>query len=134
MSILPQNVGLNTATEYVDRPSDTFIIDWNSKQIKGVDSGLAAMRQAVEIILACERYKWQIYSSNFGTELENLAGEDAAYIESELPRRIRDAFLPDKRILSVDNFIFTEKGGGIMTVSFDVVTVFGTLSEEVTIA
>ena len=133
MSILPQNVGLNTATEYVDRPSDTFIIDWNSKQIKGVDSGLAAMRHAVEIILACERFKWQIYTSDFGSELEGLAGEDAAYIESELPRRIRDAFSIDKRILSAENFIFRDNGGGRMTVSFDVVTVFGTVSEEVTI-
>ena len=48
MSILPQNVGLDTEIQYVDRPTNTFIIDWTSRQIRGMDAGLAAMRQAVE--------------------------------------------------------------------------------------
>ena len=59
---------------YVDRPTNTFLIDWPSRQIKGMDAGLAAMRQAVEIILRNERYRWQIYNKNFGSELEGLIG------------------------------------------------------------
>ena len=136
MSILPQGVGLDTEVRYVDRPTNTFLIDWPSRQIKGMDAGLAAMRQAVEIILRNERYRWLIYNKNFGSELEGLIGEETAYIESELPRRIKDAFSTDRRILSVENFSFKEVTGDrsvSLAVSFDVITVFGTISEEVTV-
>ena len=133
MSILPQNVGLDTEIQYSDYPTNTYIIDWSSKQIRGMDAGLEAMRQAVEIILACERFKWQIYTSNFGSELEDLPGESSAFLEAEIPRRINDAFSVDNRILETENWVFKDLGGGEMAVSFDVVTVFGTIGEEVTV-
>lgn len=133
MATLPEGVGLDVSLNYVERPTNTFLIDWTSKQIAGTDSGLAAMRQAVEIILANERFRWQIYDSNFGSELEELIGEEYDYIVSELPRRIEDAFSVDSRILSVENFVFRDRGDGSMTVSFEVSTVYGRFSEEVEI-
>lgn len=133
MATLPEHVELSAELAYTELPTNTFLIDWTSKQIAGMDAGLPAMRQAVEIILANERYRWQIYNSNFGCELEDLPGEESDYIVSELPRRIREAFSVDKRILSADNFVFSDLGGGRMAVSFDVITVFGTFSEEVRI-
>ena len=53
MATLPEGVGLDTSLTYVDRPTNTFMIDWPSRQISGMGSGLAAMRQAVDIILKC---------------------------------------------------------------------------------
>ena len=132
MATLPQGVNLQTSLSYVTRPTNTFLIDWESKQIAGMDEGLPAMRQAVEIILQVERFRWQIYTSNFGSELENLVGDDAAFIESELPRRVRDAFSVDARILGAKNFVFTQTGD-TMTVTFDVETVFGEIQEEITV-
>ncbi|MEY8339071.1 DUF2634 domain-containing protein [Lachnospiraceae bacterium 62-35] len=131
MTILPEGAGLNTSLQYKDCPTNTYIIDWSSRQISGMNSGLEAMRQAIEIILQNERFRWQIYNSNFGSELEDLAGEEYDYIISELPRRIEDAFSIDDRILSVDNYDFSDNGDGSMTVSFHIRTVFGTISEEV---
>lgn len=131
MATLPEGVGLDSVLTYVDQPTKTFLIDWNSCQISGLVDGLEAMRQAVEITLQNERFRWQIYSSNFGCELENLVGEEREYIESELPRRIKDAFSGDGRILAVENFVFTEKVPGELSCSFDVRTVYGTLTEEV---
>ena len=133
MATLPEGVGLDVSLDYVGQPTNTFLIDWTSKQIAGMDAGLPAMRQAVEIILQNERFRWQIYDSNFGSELENFPGEEYAYIVSELPRRIEEAFSVDNRILRVENYNFTDRGGGVMAVSFDVVTVYGTISEEVTV-
>lgn len=132
MATLPQGVNLQTSLSYVTRPTNTFLIDWASKQIAGMDEQLPAMRQAVEIILQNERFRWQIYSSNFGAELEDLIGEDAAYIESEFPRRVMDAFSMDARILGASNFIFTQTGD-TMTITFDVETVYGEFAEEITI-
>lgn len=130
MTTLPQNVGISTGLQYVEKPTNTFLIDWTSKQIAGMDAGLPAMRQAVEIILQNERFRWQIYDGNFGSELEGLVGEEYDYIVGELPRRIQEAFSVDKRILSADHFQFRNLGSAL-SVSFDVETVFGTFSEEV---
>ncbi len=131
MATLPEGVGLNVSLDYVEKPTNTFIIDWSARQISGMDSGLVAMRQAVEIILQNERFQWQIYSSNFGSELEDLIGEEYDYIVSELPRRIEEALSVDKRILSVENFVFSEPERENMSCQFEVVTVFGTLNKEV---
>ena len=56
MATLPEGVGLDVSLDYVDQPTNTFLIDWTSNQIAGMDAGLLAMRQAVEIILANESY------------------------------------------------------------------------------
>ena len=130
---LPQNVGINASLEYTELPTTTFIIDWSSRQIAGIGTGLDAMRQAVEIVLANERFRWQIYDSNFGVELEGLIGDDLDYIKAEIPRRIEEAFSVDSRILSVDNYVFTETSPGVLSVSFDVQTVYGAIQEEVSI-
>ena len=132
MSILPDNADLRTELKYAAQPTNTFIIDWTSKQVSRMDSGLDAMRQAVEIILQNERYHWQIYTSNFGSELEGLVGEEYAFIVSELPRRILDAFSVDRRILSAENFVFEERSGSLHC-AFDVITVFGTIREEMAV-
>ena len=131
MATLPEGVGLDVELSVVEQPTNTFLIDWNSKQIAGLDDGLEAMRQAVDIILQNERFRWQIYDSNFGTELEDLPGEEYAYITSELPRRVEEAFSVDSRIISVDNWSFQDRGGGVFAVSFEVVTVYGTVDKEV---
>ena len=130
MATLPEGVGLDVSLDYIERPTNTFIIDHSTNQVIGMDAGLLAMRQAVEIILQNERFHWQIYTSDFGSELEDLPGEEYDYIIGELPRRIADAFSTDGRILSTDNFVFRRQGDALYC-SFDVATVYGTFSEEV---
>ena len=132
MATLPAGVGISTDLEYVSLPTNTWIIDWTSKQVLSMDAGLDSMRQAVEITLANERFRWQIYNSNFGTELNDLPGQEEAYIESELPRRIQDAFSVDDRILSVEDFQFV-RDGDTLNVSFIVQTVYGAIQEAVTV-
>lgn len=130
---MPEGVGLDTSLTYVDRPTNTFMIDWSSRQISGMGSGLAAMRQAVDIILNTERFRWQIYSPNFGVELEELIGEEYDYVTSEIARRVEDAFSTDSRVLSVGNFVFTDQGQGVLKCVFDVSTIFGPVQAEVTV-
>ena len=57
MATLPEHVGLSSELAYTVISTNTFLIDWTLKQIAGMDAGLPAMRQAVEIILANERYR-----------------------------------------------------------------------------
>ncbi len=58
MATLPEGVGLSAPVNYVDKPTNTFLIDWVSRQVSGMDSGLAAMRQAVEIMPLILAVNW----------------------------------------------------------------------------
>ncbi len=129
MATLPDTLSFDTDIEIVSQPSLTWIIDRASNQVKCMDDGLEAVRQAIEIALSTDRFRWQIYNSNFGQELQELIGEDEDYVMSELPRMIEDALSVDSRIIEVDNYVFT-KNGDSMRVTFDVLTVFGTVTEE----
>ena len=130
MAILPE-ISYEDDIEIVGEPSKTWIIDRNTNQVKGIDDGILAMRQAVDILLNTERYTWQIYTDNFGVEIEDLPGHDRAFIEAELPRRIEDAMSVDERIESVTDFTFTQKETGSLLCTFNVNTVFGTVAGEV---
>lgn len=128
MPTLPEVIGFDTDITIKSVPSKTWIIDRNAMQVASMDAGLESVRQAVEIALNVERFRWQIYNTNFGSELMDLVGEDEAYIVAELPRMVEDALSPDGRVVSVDNYVFTRNGEN-MTVSFSVHTVFGDLQE-----
>lgn len=132
MATLPQNVGFATNIQYVSQPTKTWIINRQTNRVQTMDDALAAMRQAVEIILNVERFRWQIYTDRFGSELEQLLGDPAGYIESELPRLVTEALTADDRVVEVVNFAH-KTTGDIMSWSFDVHTVFGTFGEEITI-
>ena len=133
MATLPEGMGVDTSLNYGEKPTNTFIIDWAARQISGMDSGLEAMKQAVDIILQNERFEWQIYTSDFGSELEALVGEEYDFIVGDLPRRIEDAFSVDNRIIGAENFVFSPPGMDYITCSFDVVTVFGVFRREVSL-
>lgn len=130
MATLPEVIGFDTDITIASQPSKTWIIDKTQNQVSGMDSGLESVRQAVEIALNVERFRWQIYNTDFGSELEGLIGEDEAYITSEFPRIVTDALSVDSRVISIDNWNFT-RNGTTMTVSFSVHTVFGDIPQEV---
>ena len=79
-------------------------------RIQGKTDGLDALRQTIYCILNTERYRYPIYSWNYGVELEGLFGRPVSYVKSELKRVIREALLQDDRIDKVDGFVFEEQG------------------------
>lgn len=50
------------------------------------------MEQAIDIILSVERYRYQIFTSNFGNELYKLIGKPREYVISMTKRRIMRLF------------------------------------------
>ena len=127
---LPDIIGFDTDIVLTSRPSRTWIIDRNTMQVGYMDEGLEAVRQAVEIALNVDRFRWQIYNTNFGNELNDLIGDDADYIMSEFPRMVDDALSVDDRVIDTADYVFNIDGDS-MTVSFTVNTVFGAFAEEV---
>jgi hypothetical protein len=133
MATLPEVIGFDTDIVIASQPSKTWIIDHSTMQVACMDEGLEAVRQAVEIALDVERFRWTIYSANFGSELDELVGQDEALITAEIPRLVEGALSQDDRIVQVDGYTFTRTGPDAMHVSFTVRTVYGDLIEEMQI-
>ena len=133
MATLPEVIGFDTDIVIASQPSKTWIIDRSTMQVACMDDGLEAVRQAVEIALDVERFRWTIYSANFGSELDELVGQDEALITAEIPRLVEGALSQDDRVVQVDGYTFTRTGPASMHVSFTVHTVYGDLIEEMQI-
>ena len=133
MATLPEVIGFDTDIVIASQPSKTWIIDRSTMQVAYMDDGLEAVRQAVEIALDVERFRWTIYSANFGSELDELVGQDEALITAEIPRLVEGALSQDDRVVQVEDYVFTRTGPDSLHVSFTVRTVYGDLIEEMQI-
>lgn len=107
--VIGQNVYKNRINSYVD--------------------DLDAIEQTIYFILGTERYKFPIYSWNYGVELIDLFGKPMPYVKAELPERIKEALTMDERISDVTDFEFKQNGKKLV-VSFTVVTTAGNISSE----
>jgi len=85
------------------------------------------------LILHTERYRYLIYTPDYGSELEGLIGRDPLFVQSELKRRIREALMQDDRIEDVTNFNIRFDGDSAL-VRFTVVSVFGDFEAEQEVA
>lgn len=126
-------IDLSTNIVFENYPSNTFYIDPISNQVYGKIDGLQAVTQTVEIILSVERFYWQIYSSNFGVELQELIGNSYGLITSEIKRRVDDSFSTDNRILGTDDWLFTIENKDTVICSFTVLTVYGEFEQEMVV-
>ncbi len=129
--MIPRNTllpGQNFVIE--EQPTYTYKMNPDSGLIRGYVDGIEAMEQAVYKILSTQRYRYLIYSWNYGIELEDLFGEPISFVCPELERRIKEALLWDTRIENVENFKFDTSKRGIVHVSFVVCTIFGDLEAD----
>lgn len=113
--------------EIKEQPSKTFKL--TEDRILDTCDKLEALKQSVELILSIERYKYPIYSWNYGIELNDLYGQHISYVIPELERRIREALLQDDRIKDVDNFKFETNKNTIHT-KFTVHSIYGDIGGE----
>lgn len=131
MATLPQSdIDLSKGVVFRDQPSLTWIADPVTHRLHGRGDNYEAVRQAVEVIVSVERFHWQIYSPNFGTDFTGLLGNEPGFVASELQRRLSDAFLPDSRLLGISDFAY-EFENGVLTAAVTVNTVFGPVKASV---
>lgn len=130
--MLPKNETDLSAAEITEMPSLTYILNIGEQTIQEMTDGLDAVRQAVQLILAAERYEYAIFSWDYGVELQDLFGKDRDYVFAELQRRITDALTQDDRITEVTDFDFNCEKGKI-TVKFTVHSSYGDFESEVNV-
>lgn len=114
---------------YQQQPGLTWKIDQNNRRISGTTDDLEAVRQAVEVILHIERFRWQIYSPYTGVQFDGLIGENPGYVAAELKRRITEALRMDDRVRSISDFAYTVSGD-MLTAEMTVNTVYGSLRAD----
>ena len=125
MPTLPTSaIDLSAGVSFVSQPSRTWYINKETSRIQGERDGWYSVRQAVEVILNVERFRWQIYSPNTGMQWDGLIGQDPGYVAAEIQRRMLDALTMDDRIRGISNFEYSVSGSS-MTCSVTVNTVYG---------
>ena len=125
MAVLPTGgAALSGAVMFEQQPSRTWNINKDTNRIEGETDGLSSVKQAVEIILNVERFRWQIYRPYSGMQWEGLIGRDPGYVASELQRRIMDALKMDDRVRGISDFSYSIDGN-VLSASLTVNTVYG---------
>ncbi len=100
-----------------------FVVDGAGRVVEA-DGHTAWVQWCVKTVLT-QRFAHVIYSSDYGTELEEaLKQPSRKAVEAELERAITEALLADPRTEMVRDFTF-EWEGDIVKVSFTVVPVIG---------
>lgn len=113
-----------------EQPTRTYKINMQSDTVRGYTDEIEAMKQAIYKILLTERFRYVMYSENYGIELSDLFGQPVSYVCPELERRITEALTWDDRIESVDNFEFDISQKGTVHAYFTAHTVFGDVRAE----
>ena len=124
--VFDSDAGTIITTVYYDK---TYKINANLNRVSGWIDERESVAQAVYLILNIERYKFPIYSWDYGVELVNLIGKDLDTIITFLPGRVREALIQDNRIEDVTDFEY-ERDGKKLTVTFTVKTIFGDLPTQ----
>lgn len=122
--------GAELASEGVIYPSLTYAIDWASQTIHGMTDGEPAIEQAITKILSTERFRYDIYSDQYGARLASLFGKPLPYAMSEVKSRITEALTADDRISAVTNFTVSRASRDALYVTFEVITTDGEILEE----
>jgi len=107
----------------------TFFLDKDADVVWGMADGYEAARQAAWLILHTERYRYSIYSFDYGTELESLKGRNDGFLFPEIKRRVTEALLVDDRIIETSDFVFQRRKSRV-EVQFTVHTVYGDMEME----
>ena len=96
-----------------------------------VVEGAEAVRLWIATALHTVRYRFEIYSTDFGCELETLIGQtfSGEVKAAEAPRMLREALLVNPYISDVTNIDVSFDNGTVAQISATVQTIYG----EVTI-
>lgn len=109
-------------------PTLTYRIRLDDADIFGKTDGTEAMKQAIYKIISTERYQHEIYSWDYGIELNDLFGKPKSYIRSEIARRFEEALLQDDRIIALKDISVTFEKRGTVSIFFTAETTVGTLT------
>lgn len=121
-------IPIETVTDSEEQPSLTYRLDLDAGRIVGKVDNLEAVNQAIQKAIITPRFKCLIYDHQYGSEIEDsIIRGDASrdYIETAIEGFVKDALVPDSRVLNVYDFSVTYQNDAAF-ISFKADTIFGT--------
>lgn len=115
--------------EEITLPSLTYQVS-NGRIIGNID-GLDAMRQAIDKLLRTERFIFEIYSDQYGNDLDELIGKEYEYVEADIARVLDEAILGDDRVDSVEVTSISQQSPNSLFANISIATMFGTITTGV---
>jgi len=109
-----------------------YEIDFKTGQLTGkIVEGLEAIKVWIWLTLQVARYRYHIYTWDYGSEFEDLIGQGYTdeHIEAEAHRMTEDCLLINEHIQSISDFS-TNLNGSKLQISFTVNTIYGNLNIE----
>lgn len=106
-----------------------YEIDYKTGQLTGrTVEGLEAIKVWIWLVLQTPRYRYYIYTWDYGNEFEDLIGQGYSeeYIEAEAQRMTEDCLLMNENIQSITGFSVNMENEQL-TVSFTANTIYGTI-------
>lgn len=89
-----------------------------------------AMVQAISKIMQTVRMRWEIYTKEYGHDLEDLIGKEMPYVMSEVERMITEALKGDDRVDGVNFTNVTQIDATTVHINLQVSTLFGKINTE----
>lgn len=109
-------------------PSLTYKVEGG--RILGKIDELEAVQQAVSKILMTERFIFEIYSDQYGNDLNELIGKDMPYVKTAVENILKEAFYSDDRIDEITINEVSQVNRQTLYVSFTVSSLFGHFEAE----
>lgn len=131
MGLFPTYIENNIEAEQpkeIKTPKE-YEIDFKTGQLTGrVVEGVEAIKVWIWIALQTPRYRYYIYSWDYGNEFEDLIGRGYSeeYINTEVQRMTEDCLLVNEHIESITDFSVTMENDQL-TISFTANTIYGTI-------
>lgn len=123
----------DTAVDVEQKTPVEYEIDFKTGQLTGkIVSGAEAIRVWIWLALNTIRYRYVIFSWDYGSEIENLIGRSYSeeYLNSEIPELIRDCLLVNKDITDIKDVNITMQADKISG-SFIAITNYGEVEVNV---
>ena len=130
MSLLPTYIEEDeTLEEHEDelKTPKEYEIDFSTGQLTGkIVTGKEAIKVWIWLALKTPRYRYYIYSWDYGQEFEDLIGQGYTdeYIETETQRMTEDRLLVNEHIDSITDYSMSNQNGTV-TISFTANTMYG---------
>ena len=130
MNLLPAYIEDEDEIEELEeeiKPPREYSIDFKTGQLTGeIVEGKEAIKVWIWLVLQTPRYRYYIYTWDYGNEFEDFIGKGYTeeYIEAEAQRMTEDCLLVNENIQSITEFSVSMEGD-TLTVSFTANTIYG---------
>ena len=131
MGLFPTYIESNAATEQTqeNKIPKEYEIDFKTGQLTSrIVEGVEAIKVWIWLVLQTPRYRYYIYSWDYGNEFEELIGRGYSeeYINAEAQRMTEDCLLVNEHIESITDFSVGMENDQL-TISFTANTIYGTI-------